>query len=343
MKTLTFALIALIFSLTGNAKDFVIGVSYWSATIEGQVAMAKGLEEQAKRISKTTKDNIRLITRIAGDGSDGVRNQINQMNELIDLKTDLIIIQPTDTAALGQSLLRANKHKIPVVTYDQFIVQGETVSFITSNNYQAGYLGGEYIAGKFEDSYQIKLILVEFPSISSTNDRVHGFIDALKALGQSYKVIKTFNAVEPVAGAIAGEKILKAYPSKGSIDAIFTVNDGGGLAVVDALSKAGRSEILVATVDGDPSSVKNIEAGNLTVIDSAQFCAEIGRQSLITAYHFLKGKKIAKKILIPTFPITKETINSYPGWMGKVPKKFSKTWVKGKKSIWDNEYKRLNE
>ncbi|MFT6630236.1 MAG: ribose transport system substrate-binding protein [Bacteriovoracaceae bacterium] len=343
MKAVILGLLCYLFAFSVNAKEFVIGVSYWSATIEGQVAMSKGLEEQAVKINKTSNDRIKLITKTAGDGSNGVRNQIKQMNELIKLNPDLIIIQPTDTAALGPSLLKANAKKIPVITYDQFIVQGQTVSYITSNNYQAGHLGGEYIAGKFDNKFVLKIILVEFPSISSTNERVHGFIDALKESGQAYKVIETFNAVEPIAGAKAGKKVLKHYPAKGSVDVVFTVNDGGGLAVVDVLSKAGRNEILVATVDGDPSSVKNIKDGNLTVIDSAQFCAEIGRESLNTAYSFLKGNKVAKKILIPTFPITKETIKKYPGWMGKVPGTFLKPWIKNRKSFWNNKYKRIND
>ena len=59
----------------------------------------------------------------------------------------------------------------------------------------------------------------------------------------------------------------------------FTVNDGGGLKVVEVLAQAGRGEIKVATVDGDPESVKNIRMKNLTIIDRTQFCAEIGRVS----------------------------------------------------------------
>jgi ribose transport system substrate-binding protein len=327
-----------------HAKVYTIGVSYWSDTIEGQVAMKKGLEEQARLINLNSKDSIKIIPRVAGDGSNGIRNQIKQMGELISLKPDLIIIQPTDTAALGPSLLKANKEKIPVITYDQFIVQGETVSFITSDNYQAGFLGGEYIASLFDSEKQLKIILVEFPSISSTNDRVHGFIDALKISKQNYKIIDTFNAVEAIAGEKVGRKILKKYPKNGSVDVIFTVNDGGGLKVVEVLSRAGRAEIKIATVDGDPSSVDNIKKGNLTVIDSAQFCAEIGRQSIQAAYDHLNGKKVAKKILIPTFPITKQTLNQYPGWLGKVPSSFKKKWVDSRdtKHLWDNTYKKFD-
>lgn len=336
----------LVFAETLMARDYTIGVSYWSDTIKGQIAMKKGIEEQVKHINSTSKDKINLVTHIAGDGRNGIKNQISDLNKLMSIKPDLIIIQPTSTMALGQSLLKINKLNIPVVTYDQFISQGETVSFITSNNYQAGFLAGEYIASLYENKTLVKLVIVEFPSISSTNSRVHGFINSLKKSNQNYKIIDTFNAIEPIAGYKVGKEILKRYPITGSIDVVFTVNDGAGLKIVETLSAGGRDEIKVATVDGDPLSVENIKNQNLTVINSAQFCSEIGRQSLQTAYDYLKGREVPKRILIPTYPVTKETLKTYPGWLGKIPPAFYKQWVKSNikdiNNLWDNSYKKSN-
>ena len=48
------------------------------------------------------------------------------------------------------------------------------------------------MTSQFKNSYEVKLILVEFTSISSTNDRVQGFIDALKKSNQNYKIIDHF-------------------------------------------------------------------------------------------------------------------------------------------------------
>ncbi len=53
------------------------------------------------------------------------------MYELIDQKVDLIIVQPTDNAALAKPLIKANKQKNPVVAYEQYILGGKLHSFIT--------------------------------------------------------------------------------------------------------------------------------------------------------------------------------------------------------------------
>ena len=258
-----------------------LGILYWSMQIPGQVAMRTGLEAELERIQKQQAERgatrIESIIRIAGDGQEGIERQIKQMRELIALDVDLIIVQPTDNAALAKPLREANRAGIPVVAYDQYISEGKLASFLTSDNYQAGFFGGEYIASRFPADQRIKLILVEYPHVSSTVARVNGFLDALEAYEQSFEILATYKAVEPKSGAAAGAKILVDFPEPGSIDVLFTVNDGGGLAVVDALSQAGRGEVMVATNDGDGRSIANIQAGRLTVIDLREQC-------IVTAY-----------------------------------------------------------
>lgn len=333
-------LCSIICALNAWSKDYRVAVLYWSMNIEGQVAMRKGVEEVASDLnSKLTKQGKKLVLLpyVAGDGEEGITNQIKQFNEVIDTKNpDLIIVQPTDSAALVKGLLKANAKKIPVVAYDQYILDGKITSYITSNNYQAGTLNGEYLASMYPNEYEIKLILVEYAKISSTVERVNGFLDALKKEKQKFKIIDSFEAVEPVGGEIAAKRILAKYPQKGSIDAIFTVNDGGGLKIVELLYKANRTEIKTVTIDGDPRSVKNLKEGKLTIIDSAQFCAEIGRQSMKIGFDVLTGKTVPKKVLVPTFPVTKETYNKYPGWLGKIPKTFEKPWKPG--TFWNNAF-----
>lgn len=314
----------------GVAKEFRIGVLYWSMNIPGQVAMREGLEDETERINdaarKSADPTVVLEARVAGDGGEGIENQIRQMEEVIGSGVDLIIVQPTDNAALAIPLRHANSAGIPVIAYDQYISSGTLAAYRTSDNYQAGYLDGEYIASRFADDKEIRLVLVEYPHVSSTVERVNGFIDALDKSDQKYRILSTYSAVEPVSGKKAGEDILKDFPEKGSIDVIFTVNDGGGLAVVDALAAAGRDEIQIATVDGDPRSVDNIRAGRLTVIDSAQYCGPLGAETIKAAYALLTGEKPPYHALLPVFPTTAETLEKYSGWAGPVADDFVKPW-----------------
>lgn len=313
-------------SATNRKTPFKVGVLYWSSTIQGQVVMRKGLEAEAARINAAKEGpGIELEVRVAGDGDGGQRRQIQQMDDLLELGVDALIVQPTDNTALISGLKKANRLGIPVVAYDQYIEQGRLHAYITSDNRQAGLLDGEYIAHRFPDSKKIKLVLVEYPPVSSTVERLDGFLSALKAQGQPYEIVGTYKAVEPKSGKKAGQDILRDHP-RGQVDVVFTVNDGGGLALVEVLAAAGRDEIVVATIDGDPKSVDNIKQGRLTVIDTAQFCGPMGAAAMATTYRVLLGRKVAAHQLIPTFPITKETLDSYPGWLGPLPARFKKPW-----------------
>ncbi len=312
-----------------NPSAFSVGVLYWSMNIEGQVAMRRGLEAECERINraaKNSKQRVTLIPKVAGDGEIGIEAQIKQMHELISAGVDLIIVQPTDNAALADPLRHANDTGIPVVAYDQYINGGELAAYLTSDNYQAGFLDGEYIAARFPKKHEIRLVLVEYPHVSSTVERVNGFIDALDAAKAKYRVLKSYTAVEPVGGRKAGFAIIGDFPTKNSVDVVFTVNDGGGLAVVDALAKAGRTEIQIATIDGDPRSVENIKSRRLTVIDSAQFCGPLGAEAMKAGYAILTGKRQPRHSLVPVFPIAAETLGLYPGWMGPIPTGFDKPW-----------------
>ncbi len=308
-----------------------IGVLYWSMTIPGQVAMRHGLEAEAERINRQAladnRSRVELITAVAGDGQAGMEKQIEQFHRLIEKRPDVILVQPTDNAALAGPLRVANRLGIPVVAYDQYISGSRLTAYITSDNRQAGYLDGEYLADLFADDHSIALVLVEYPHVSSTVERLNGFLDALRDYGQPYRIVGAYKAVQPMEGRRVGRQILEDFPRPGSIDAIFTVNDGGGLSVVDELAQAGRDEIRVASIDGDPASIENIEAQRLTRIDTAQFCGVLGATALRTAYAVALGNQVARKILVPVFPVTRETLELYPGWLGKIPPAFDKPWA----------------
>lgn len=330
-------------SSTADERVLEVGALYWSMNIPGQVAMRKGIEAELARINNTSDSpTLRLTAHVAGDDASGIERQIAQMNALVDSGVDIIIVQPTDNAALTAPLRRANRLGIPVIAYDQYISGGKLTAYLTSDNYQAGYLNGEYIAHLFDDTRTIQLILVEYPHVSSTVERVNGFLDALGERKQPYRILRTYTAVEPVSGKVAGESILRDFSEKNSVDVVFTVNDGGGLAVVDALAAAGRDEIVVATIDGDPASIENIEKGRLTRIDCAQFCGALGAEAMKAAHQVLEGESVPAHTLIPVFPITVETRSQYDGWMGPIPPSFKKPWP-SKDPVWNGSPRAVSQ
>jgi len=289
--------------------------------------MRRGLEAEAAAINaRGTGRRVELLPQVAGDGADGRHRQITQMRGLLAKGVDAIVVQPTDNDALTSVLVEANALGVPVIAFDQYIEGGHLAAYITSDNRQAGQLDGEYIAARFPDDRTLNLVLVEYPHVSSTVERLDGFLAALRARGQPFVIRASYQAVEPAAGRQVGAQIVRDFPERGSVDVVFTVNDGGGLAVVDELAEAGRDEIVVATIDGDPDSVRNVANGRLTAIDAAQFCGPMGAEALKAAYAILEGRPVPEHQLIPTFPVTRETLARYPGWMGPLPAAFTLPW-----------------
>ena len=43
-------------------------------------------------------------------------------------------------------------------------------------------------------------------------------------------------------------------------------------------------------------------------------------------YALLRGEKVPSVQFIPTFPITRATVDRYPGWLGPLPERFQVPW-----------------
>lgn len=341
------ALAAFAWPASAADRPYRVSALLWSPNIPCQVAMREGVEEAFRNINNKSArvpgaPRVALTVFQAGDGQEGIERQIRQMRQAIQDQADLIIVQPTDNAALVQPLREANEAGIPVVAFDQYISGGRLAAYVTSDNYQAGYLDGEYVASRFLGRRELRLVMVEYPHVSSTVERVDGFLDALNDYGKRYRIVGNFSAVEPVGGEAAGRAILERFPAPGSVDVVFTVNDGGGLAVYDRLAAAGRQEIFFASVDGDPRGVQQIAEGKKRGIVSAQFCGPMGEEAGKLAWAELRGQPHGRYLLVPTFPVTAETAGRYPGWRGPIPADFHKPWPSNQ-TVWRGALKAVGK
>ncbi|MFM6929868.1 MAG: substrate-binding domain-containing protein [Bdellovibrio sp.] len=165
-------LLLLLTSSAASAKKWTVPVFYWSSKIEAQVAMRKGLEEEIQKYNKTATDKIELVPHVAVEGRQGVINQLTQLDGVFRLKPDALIIQPTDISIPSKALQEANAQNIPVFTFDQFILHGKIASYVASDNYQAGWDNGTYIASLFPKNQELKIVIFEYPIVSAVISRV---------------------------------------------------------------------------------------------------------------------------------------------------------------------------
>ncbi|WP_374035354.1 substrate-binding domain-containing protein [Bdellovibrio bacteriovorus] len=323
MNTLALSFFTFIFltSAVSQARTYNVAVLYWSMKIPGQVAMREGFEEEINAYNKVNEENkIKLTPYVAGEGREGLLRQIEQLDQAVKSAPDAIVIQPADITILSRGVQDANRKNIPVFVYDQYVVNAKMTSYISSDNYQAGWDNGLYIDSQFPPEKVLRIVPFEYFRVSATVERMDGFFDALRSRNRKFTVLGHFEAVEPVGGLKAAQEYLKKF-KRGSVDVIFTNNDGGGLIIVKTLWDEGHKKLVHATVDGDPASIENIKNKKMTVIDSAQFCGELGRETARTMVHFFQSGKVEPVKFIPTFPVTSESLKDYPGWMGRPTEK----------------------
>ncbi len=82
------------------------------------------------------------------DSQNNPAKELANVQDLTVRGTKLLLINPTDSDAVGNAVKMANQAKIPVITLDRQATKGDVVSHIASDNVQ-WEMAGDYIAKKW--------------------------------------------------------------------------------------------------------------------------------------------------------------------------------------------------
>lgn len=262
-------------------KKVTIGFAVSTQNNPFFVTMAKSVEEQAK------KDNIEV--KIV-DAQNDPAKQSNDVTDLIESKVDVLIINPVDSAAISNSVLAANKAKIPVITIDRSSDKGEIISHIASNNVKGGEMAAEYIVSKLGEQTPVAE-LEGIPGASATRERGEGFHHVAD---QKLKVLAKQSAdFDRTKGLTVAENILQANPD---VKAFFAQNDEMALGAIGAAKSAGK-DLLIVGFDGTADGIKAIQDGTLAAT-IAQQPDKMGEMAVETAIKITKGEAVEKNIAV---------------------------------------------
>jgi ribose transport system substrate-binding protein len=237
---------------------------------------------------------------IVADAQDDSAKQLNDVEDLIQKKVDILLINPTDSHAVSSAVESANQAGIPVITVDRESEGGETVAHIASDNVSGGKMAGEYILEQLGGKGNI-VELEGIPGTSAARDRGKGFHEAVD--GKSgVKVVASqpadFNRAK---GLNVMENILQSHKD---IQAVFAHNDEMALGALEAI-QAAKKDILVVGFDAIEDAVKAVEKGDMAAT-IAQKPEEMGRVAAEVAVKAAKGEKVEKFYPVELELIAKE-------------------------------------
>ncbi|WNS79244.1 ABC transporter substrate-binding protein [Domibacillus sp. DTU_2020_1001157_1_SI_ALB_TIR_016] len=266
------------------------------------VAMGKGATEAGEALGAEV-----LVESAEYD----LAKQTSQIENFITKNVDVILLNAVDTKGIAAAVQQAKAAGIPVIAVDTE-AEGGVDATVTSDNYQAGKLAGEYVIEQLGGKGNIAII--DGPPVSAVTDRIQGFEDTIKK--SDIKVVAKQNGEGSREKALTVmEGILQANPS-GSIDAVFAINDPEAIGVEIAQQQADRqNEFFVVGVDGAPEATEAMaKEGSTFVATSAQSPGNMIKKAVEVGMKVKDGEKVEELIKVPVKLVTQESLDSYQGW-----------------------------
>ncbi|PFA69836.1 ribose ABC transporter substrate-binding protein RbsB [Bacillus sp. AFS015802] len=276
---------------SSNPEDIKIGLSVSTLNNPFFVSMKNGVEDEAK------KQGMEVVVV---DAQNDAAKQINDVEDLIQKGVNVLLINPTDSAAISTAVQSANSLGIPVVTLDRSAEKGDVATLVSSDNEKGGEMAGEYLVKQLGEGAKVAE-LEGVPGASATRERGAGFHNiADEKLDVVAKQTANFDRTE---GLNTMENLIQGNPD---IKAVFAHNDEMALGALQAIKSSGR-DVLVVGFDGNEDAMTSIQNGNLSAT-VAQQPEKIGSLAVQAGADVLQGKKVKEKIPVPLKLVTEENI-----------------------------------
>ncbi|MCT8557833.1 ribose ABC transporter substrate-binding protein RbsB [Glaesserella parasuis] len=290
MKKLTSLAIALglAFSTSAMAKE-TIALAISTLDNPFFVTLKEGAEKKAKELG---------YNLVVLDSQNDPAKELSNVEDVTVRGAKVLLINPTDSEAVGTAVAVANKKNIPVITLDRGANKGNVVSHIASDNVAGGKMAGDFIAEKVGKNAKV-IQLEGIAGTSAARERGEGFKQAVEA--NQFELLASQPAdFDRTKGLNVMENLLASH---GSAKAVFAQNDEMALGALRAIKASGKN-ILVVGFDGTDDAVKAVNGGQLAAT-IAQQPDKIGELGVEAADKVLKGEKVEAQIPVPLKVISK--------------------------------------
>ena len=229
---------------------------------------------------------------VVTDAQDDPAKQAGQVDDLIQKKVAVILINPCNSDAAKTMVEKAAKAGIPVISVDRGVSGAEVLSHIASDNVAGGVLAGQELLALVGEGAKV-VELEGIPGASAAVDRGKGFNEAV--VGKLNVVARQPADFNRDKGFTVMQNIIQ---SNKDIRGVFAHNDEMALGAIKALEAAGLKDVIVIGFDAVDDAVAAVKAGNMKAT-VAQKPSLIGSMAVETAVAHIKGEAVQKQIPVP--------------------------------------------
>lgn len=251
-------------------------------------------------------------TLISRDPKGDSTAQIQQIRDMIADGIQAIFLCPVDWEKIAPALTELKEADIEIINLDTQVQDREEVdAYVGSDNINAGVICGEKLIEAAPDGGQV--VILECTTQNSIIDRINGFEETIA--GKGFEVVErseTGGKKDEAKTQMA--RILK---EQDHITAVMCGNDQIALGALEAIEEAGRSEMMIYSVDGSPKLKQELaKDGSLVVGIAAQSPINIGKSAVTVALQIMNGERYKKETLEEVLFIDRSNVGMYgvDGW-----------------------------
>jgi ribose transport system substrate-binding protein len=254
------------------------------------VALRDGAQAEARA------DAVNLITV---DAQNDAAKQIAGVEDLIQKKVPVILLNPTDSDAVANVVKEATAAGIKVISLDRAVNGAQVSSHIASDNVVGGRMAGEFLLKKLGGKGNV-VELEGIPGSSAARERGEGFDSAIAGHPDIKLVAKLPANFDRAQGLTVMENILQTGRN---IQGVFAQNDEMALGAARAIEEAGLKNVAIVGFDATPDGVAAVKAGKLaaTVQQKPEL---IGKLGVDAAKQLIAGKSVDASIPVPLALVT---------------------------------------
>jgi ribose transport system substrate-binding protein len=232
--------------------------------------------------------------------------QLEILDSMLNRHVDGIVVAAADRTTLNGSLDRAAREKVPVVIFDSGVDSTNYSSFVATNNYEGGQLGGRKL-GRLLGGKGTVALIDHAPGSASTMDRERGFKDVMaKEFPGISLVAEQYSMADRAKGLAATENILTAHPD---LKGIFTSAEPASVGAAQALKSRGLAgKIRLVAFDSSDDLVDDLKDGSIDAL-IAQDPFKIGFEGVRAVTETLDGKNPPKQVDLSAVVITKADLD----------------------------------
>lgn len=287
---------------TGSGDgEVTIGLATAAVSTAFVMSLYYGVEDEAKI------QGANLVALDAG-GYENSSQQIQQIQDLIQRKVDVIIVNVTNAEAVAPVVEQAIDAGIPVIGLSSLPKTDRMIATVGADHYGMGVLQAQCLAGKIGGAGDIA-IMAGPAGVNWAMERVQGFKDTIAAEFPNINIIAEKNSnSDRNSGLTIMEDWLQAYPD---LAGVATVVDDLGAGAADAIAAANKTgSIMISSSNLSAIGKQYLEEDKIHC-QSVQQGVQQGRVAVQLAMKVAKGEQLEEsKIITEALLITKEDLET---------------------------------